>query len=111
MLAENALLLMRSRYAAYSLDFANYIIDTTHPTNPYYTKNRKKWMQDIIFFSQNTEFSGLEILQFIDGENAATVVFTASLQQGGKDTSFTEESKFVKERGRWFYLLGSMISF
>lgn len=106
----NALALMRSRYAAYALHLAGYIIKTTHPDNPAYFSKKAEWKQDILHFSQNTKFTGLTIHEFIDGENEAYVTFTAHLQQGGKDASFTEKSRFLKVQGRWLYRDGTMIS-
>lgn len=95
---------MRSRYAAYALHLADYIIDTTHPENPSYSNKRAEWRKEILQFSQTTSFEGLKILEFIDGEKTATVTFTASLKQGGRDTTFTEKSQFAKVNGHWLYL-------
>ena len=104
--AENGLKLMRSRYAAYALNLAEYIMATTHENNPSYTKDRKSWKKGISEFSKNTLFQGLKILEFIDGEGEAFVTFTASLKQGDHDVSFTEKSRFLKIDGRWFYESG-----
>ncbi len=102
----NALVLMRSRYAAYVLGLADYLMDTTHFTNPAYTKNRKKWKKDILSFTNSTQFVGLDIVNFVDGEIEAFVTFHAHLLQNGRDASFTEKSIFVKENGKWLYLFG-----
>ena len=97
---ENALLLMRSRYAAYALGLADYILQTTHPQNPQiFTRDQ------ILSFCRITTFVGLDILSFEDGENIAYVTFTAHLQQEGKDASFTEKSLFEKVEGKWLYSL------
>ena len=90
--APNALALMRSRYAAYALGLADYLIDTTHFTHPNYTKNRKKWTKEILSFTRITQFIGLDILEFIDGELEASVTFCAHLLQNGRDASFTERA-------------------
>ena len=102
----NALALMRSRYAAYALRNANYLISTCHPNNPHYQINHNDWRETILQFSCAKEFRGLQILEFIDGDERATVTFKAILFQNGKDVSFTEKSRFVKEKGKWFYLDG-----
>jgi SEC-C motif-containing protein len=98
----NALLLMRSRYSAYALKNAKYIISTTHPNNPDFTDNTKQWMEDILEFCNNTVFIGLSIMEFCDGENEAFVIFKASLG----DTQFVEKSRFLNENGKWLYESG-----
>jgi SEC-C motif-containing protein len=105
-LPENALLLMRSRYAAYARHRPDYIIATTHPTNPAYTTDTARWKQDILAFSKATRFLGLTIHAFLDGSKEAFVVFTAQLEQKGLDASFTEKSRFLKESESWFYVDG-----
>ncbi|HSX04579.1 MAG TPA: YchJ family metal-binding protein [Rhabdochlamydiaceae bacterium] len=105
---ETALKLMRSRYSAYALGFSDYIIQTTHKENPAAAKEPNQWKKDILDFSKNTIFEGLEILSFIDGENEAFVTFRALLKEGDKDVSFTEESRFFKVGGRWLYHSGQV---
>ena len=100
---SDALLLMRSRYSAYALALANYIIETTHPDHPEISKKDWEWREDILNFSQETEFVDLEILSFEEKENKAYVTFTASLKQQGKDISYTEKSLFEKLDEVWLY--------
>lgn len=104
----NALILMRSRYSAYAKGLSAYIIETTHPQNPTYVTNRKEWVKSLKQFSQNTDFQGLEIIEFFDGPDKSFVTFHAFLKQQNKDVSFTERSCFVKENGRWFYFGGTV---
>lgn len=95
MLPENALKLMRSRYSAYALGLADYILKTAlFPP---------KSKQEILEFSKSTHFDDLTILEFIDGEKEAYVTFRAHLAQAGRDVSFTEKSSFLKEHGKWLY--------
>ena len=103
---ENALVLMRSRYAAYAMHLADYIMATTHRNHRSYSSNVAKWRRDILAFSSTTRFTGLAIRAFSDGAVEAYVTFTAQLEQNGKDASFTEKSRFVKEKGRWLYESG-----
>jgi len=101
----NALLLMRSRYAAYALSLADYIIQTTHPLNPHYQQNPPKWRLDILHFTQQTAFLGLKIIEFIGGNTEAFMTFTATLQlkHSQQDVSFTEKSSFLKLENHWLY--------
>ena len=103
---KNALALMRSRYVAYALNFIDYIIKTTHPKSDLYDLDHTKWREEIKFFSENTSFKSLEIVEFIDGEEEAFVTFIADLEQNKVEATFTEKSRFKKLEGRWFYYSG-----
>jgi uncharacterized protein YchJ len=103
-LPDNALKLMRSRYSAYALCLPDYIISTTHPQNCQFNSS----YQDIEHFCLHTEFKNLEILDFQEKDDFATVTFTAHLFQNKKDVSFTERSEFEKINGKWFYLKGEI---
>lgn len=108
-LPKNALQLMRSRYSAYALGLADYLIATTHPANPHFSKNKLSWRQSILKFSQNSTFHKLEILDFKEKNTFATVTFTAYISQGGANVTFTEKSYFEKIDDRWFYRDGEVI--
>jgi len=110
-LPENALLLMRSRYAAYALNIADYIIDTTHPANPQYNKNRPLWKETISQRYHSTKYINLEIHDFKERGSTATVTFTAYLTHNGNDAPFTEKSVFEKVKGRWLYRSGQILNF
>ena len=103
-LPKTALELMKSRYVAYAVGDASYIIKTTHPNNPDYSEDRKAWKSSIELFSKETEFLGLEIVEFIDGEEEAFVTFKAKLSSGDME----EKSRFLKVNGKWFYESGSI---
>ncbi len=100
---ENGLLLMRSRYCAYALQKADYIMRTTHPENPSFQKNREQWKQEILHFSRFTEFMGLEIVNFTDGAQESFVTFIAFLKQNGHPVQLKEKSQFVKIGKQWLY--------
>lgn len=108
LLPDNALKLMRSRYSAYALCLPEYIIQTTHPANPQFNSDIARWAQNITDFCLNTQFVGLEILQFQEDHHLATVTFVAHLTQDNKDVSFTEKSYFEKKEGKWLYLSGAV---
>ena len=104
-LAPDALRLMKSRYCAYALCDSRYIIKTTHPDNPDYTDNIKKWNKSILDFSRQTNFLSLEIIEFLEGEKEAFVTFTARLSSG----DLKEKSRFLKLRDRWLYIDGEYL--
>jgi len=108
-LPPNALALMRSRYSAYALGHAEYIIKTTHPENPTFMTNTEIWKQSILEFCNKTTFQNLEIIDFIDGEKEAYVTFFAHLKQDNNDTSFQEKSRFKKVENQWLYHSGNIL--
>jgi SEC-C motif-containing protein len=100
---------MRSRYSAYALGKVRYIIDTTHKNNPLFKKKEKQIVEELERFALETQYTGLEILEFIDGTDEAFVTFFAHLQQGDRDLSFKEKSRFLKVNQKWLYESGSMV--
>lgn len=103
---KTALELMKSRFSAYTVGDSKYIIKTTHPQNNEYTDDTESWSESIKEFSKNSEFKGLVILDFIDGDEEAYVTFKALIEQYGQDASFVEKSKFYKVNGMWLYHSG-----
>jgi SEC-C motif-containing protein len=107
-LPEDALKLMRSRYCAYALDLADYIIESTHRDNEHYKPDHDGWRHELHQFSASAKFDGLKILEFVNGETTASVTFAAAIRIGNTDASFTERSTFVKENDRWLYRSGEI---
>lgn len=103
--------LMRSRYCAYALKNAPYIIETTDKESPLRMDSLEKWLLDISAFSAATRFSGLKIIEHLeesDNSGQSYVTFHAYLQSAanGQDMSFIERSRFTKREGRWYYHSG-----
>ena len=96
--------LMRSRYSAFAVGDSRYIIQTTHPDHPEYSSDTKSWRADIESFCKFTEFLGLDIVEFVDGEIEAYVTFEAHLSSG----LMREKSRFLKVDGRWLYENGDI---
>jgi SEC-C motif-containing protein len=103
--AADALKLMVTRYSAYAAGDASYIMRTTHPLNVDFKEDRKVWAKEIERFCNSTEFLGLEVLDFIEGEDEAFVEFKAKLSDG----VLHEKSRFVRENGRWLYHGGEFL--
>ncbi len=103
---ETSLELMRSRYSAYALGLARYIIETTHKKNVDYQPDAFDWTQSILESYEQTEFKGLKILHHKDQGNKGFVTFLAELAQEGRDVSFQETSDFIREGKQWYYLGG-----
>ncbi len=101
---KTALLLMKSRYVAYAIGDADYIIKTTHPDNLDYNKDKKSWKMSIDSFCKETDFLALEILDFLDGDEESFVSFVAQLSSG----EMKEKSRFLKVDDVWLYESGEV---
>lgn len=98
--APNAEILMRSRYSAYALRQADYLIKTWHPkTLPSKLAEEicdAKWIDLVIHKS----WAGKET-------NEAYVEFTARYRnKNGKAERMHETSHFIKQGDHWFYIDG-----
>lgn len=100
---QTALELMRSRYSAFSLNKASYLMETTHNLNPQFKNNKVKWKIELQEFSQTTLFEGLEILDYQENEKEAFVSFLATLSSHGQKIFHKEKSYFIKENNKWLY--------
>ena len=105
----SALLLMRARYAAYSLHLPDYIMATTHPSNPSFKLPKSEWNRNILLFCEESQFPALEVLEFSKDDPRAFVTFIAHLIQNGRNTSFCEKSSFLKIGGKWLYVDGEIL--
>lgn len=100
---------MKSRYSAYAVQNAGYIMDTTHPKSPHFEKDKVNWALSIEKFGQETLFLKLEILEDTHYDKTGFVTFNAILEKNGEDASFQERSKFIYENNLWFYFDGKPI--
>ncbi len=95
--APDAESLMRSRYSAFVLGRANYLLATWHAsTRPadLTLDPAAKWL-------------GLEVRSHrLQDADHAEVEFVARCREGGRATRLHERSRFVRESGRWFYVDG-----
>ena len=87
---------MRSRYAAYALQLAPYLLVTWHAsTRP-----------PAVEFEADTKWLGLSVESFHEtAPDRAEVEFIARYKVGGGSTvRLHERSRFVREDGRWLYV-------
>jgi len=101
--APTAEVLMRSRYSAYALHKADYLIKTWHPqTLPKKLDeeiSEAKWIELVINKSWNSE-----------QPNETFVDFTARYRNtSGKAEKMHEISRFIKQGEHWFYVDGKFI--
>jgi SEC-C motif-containing protein len=99
--APTAQALMRSRYSAFVLEKADYLLATWHsPTRP----------PALTFDPPPPRWLGLEIrADQATGPDSAIVEFVARFRVGGRAQRLHERSRFVREAGRWYYVAGDML--
>ncbi len=98
--APTAEALMRSRYSAYVLSLAPYLLSSWHAsTRP----------PELDLSDDGTKWLGLNIKrhQVID-EHHAVVEFIARYRIAGRGYRLYEISRFVREDWRWFYVDGDL---
>ncbi|WP_396170622.1 YchJ family protein [Flavobacterium sp.] len=96
--APTAEALMRSRYSAYAIGDADYLVATTH-----YSTRKLHRKEDILEWSQSNHWKQLEVL----ASTETTVKFKAYYSDyQGKLQVHEEHSAFVLENGSWFYVDG-----
>jgi len=102
--AKDALTLMKSRYTAYAVGDAKYIIKTTHLENPEFQEDKQAWQKSIENFCKENSFLGLEIESYEQEKEYAFVAFKAYFAEG----ALYEKSRFVQNKGFWYYLDGKI---
>ena len=90
--------LMRSRYSAYVIANADYLVDTTHlSTRKFHEKS------DILNWAKSNKWQKLEVLE----SNENFVTFKAYyLNENSNPQVHYEKSRFIFENETWFYADG-----
>ena len=98
--ASDAAALMRSRYSAFVLRLADYLLATWHPsTRPPQLELR----------GSDVRWLGLELRRQVQHDaDQASVEFVARSRSHGRGHRLHETSRFVRENGRWFYVDGDL---
>jgi SEC-C motif-containing protein len=97
--APDAQSLMRSRYSAFVLKRADYLLATWHTS----TRPSDVPLDDA------TKWMGLDVRRHtvIDADHAE-VEFVARYRVAGRGARIHELSRFVRQAGRWYYLDGDL---
>ena len=99
--APDAEHLMRSRYSAFVLERAPYLLATWHPS-------QRPAQLD---FEVGAKWLGLQVKAFAPlDESHAEVEFVARFRVAGQAVRLHERSRFLHEEGRWFYVDGEQFS-
>ena len=90
---------MRSRYSAFVLGLADYLLATWQPaTRP-----------TSLEFEPGQRWLGLQVQQHLQVDDThATVAFIARSKLAGRTQVLQETSRFVREDGRWLYVDGDL---
>ena len=100
--APTAEALMRSRYSAFAVGAAPYLVDSWHPS----TRPASLELDDDVVWRH------LEIMRTQRGgpwDTDGVVEFEARFVQGRSRGRLHEVSRFVREHGRWFYVDGDVV--
>ncbi len=93
---------MRSRYSAFCLLDENYLIASWHhSTRPSSLGLSQK---------EGIKWVDLQVLNWKSEGDQAQVEFIARYKVNGKAHKIHENSRFIKEQGRWFYVDGDNIA-
>jgi SEC-C motif-containing protein len=95
---------MRSRYSAFALKDAAYLLRTLHPQ-----RRAANELQQIEHSFGGIEWRGLVILDRVAGtesDSTGVVEFVAHYETDGRRGQLHERSQFIKENGVWFYTSG-----
>ncbi|MEN9984475.1 MAG: hypothetical protein RI918_2444 [Pseudomonadota bacterium] len=99
--APNAESLMRSRYSAFVLDNASYLLNTWH------TSKRPATLD----FEPNAKWLGLQVQSHmtIDDTRAEVTFVARQRDRTGRAIRLHERSRFVYENGCWYYVDGDSL--
>lgn len=96
--APDAEALMRSRYSAFVLERADYLLATWHAsTRP-----------SQVSFDPGVKWLGLEVREHrpVDADHAEVEFVARQRDRSGRAVRLHERSRFVRESGRWYYVDG-----
>lgn len=106
-LPETAEQLMRSRYSAFALERADYLLATLHPAR--HGHNERAALEKSF---ENTRWEGLHIVATSAGganDTEGTVEFIARFRQGVQSGQLHERSRFIRQDAQWLYTDGDSL--
>jgi SEC-C motif-containing protein len=101
---------MRSRYAAFALGLAEYLVETLASGHPDRELPRGPFLQELSRARDRQRFMGLRILfATTEPKDDGEIMFYARIFEKGTDRSFVELSQFVREDQAWRYASGIVV--
>jgi len=114
--AAGAREVLSARYSAYVEREADFVMDTTHPSNDDYDEDRDAWRAKVLDFARASTFVGLEVYDEVERDDGRTsITWTARLKvlDGLVDDRLVETKDFVErsifersEEGGFLYVEG-----
>lgn len=100
--------LMRSRFSAYALGEAEYLVRTLHPEHADRARPEPELLAELRRARQRLNFTRLRVLDHDLGADGSTgrVLFHAEIYERGVECSFLECSRFARTSEGWRYLSG-----
>ena len=99
--APDAESLMRSRYSAFVLQLADYLLASWHAST----------CPPALDFDIDAKWLGLQVRDHLHtGADSAEVEFVARYRLHGRAVRLHERSRFVREGGRWYYVDGDLLT-
>lgn len=100
--------LMRSRYCAFVMKDADYLIRTWHPAC-----HAASFRDEIGAGFASTEWLGLTVFEHTvsEADDTGYVSFVARFREHEKSGAIIERSRFLKENGQWYYIDGTRPQF
>ncbi len=100
-IAPDAETLMRSRYSAYVVEDAAYLLATWHP------RSRPDTLE--LAHEPPLRWLGLDVKRHVaDGDHAVVEFVARHRQGGGRAGRLHETSRFERDGGRWVYVDGDV---
>ncbi len=100
---------MRSRYAAFALGLGSFLVRTLAAEHPDRAADQEALALALSRAKDTQRFLGLTIREARTEGDVGEVVFDARIFERGKDRSFSERSRFVKEGEAWRYAGGEVL--
>lgn len=103
---------MRSRYGAFALGLAAYLLATLahgHPDRLTEEGDPGAFARALAETRRRHRYLDLRILEARQDGDHGVVLFVARIFERGTDRSFAELSEFTKEDGRWKYARGTLL--
>jgi SEC-C motif-containing protein len=101
---------MRSRYAAFALGEAEYLLHTLHEDHEDRGMPRADLLRMLRGSKDRRRYTSLRILDERRRGGTAEVLFCAGVTEAGKDVSFVELSDFEHDGTGWRYRSGILVA-
>ena len=100
---------MRSRYAAFALGLAPYLIDTLASAHPDRQTPEAAHVRELASIKDVRRFMGLRVYgDWVEGDRGE-VLFAAKLFERGQNVGIVELSTFERVEARWRYASGVLV--